>query len=984
MSVRKGVSKLPSEKRFEGEIENYMTSPKGGWTKGSSANFNPGLALDPVELMAWIKDTQSDKLQELRNRRNNDVEQKFIERVAQELDNRGTLDVLRHGVTDLGVEFQMCQFKPAGALNPDLVELYQKNRLTVTRQVHFSTTTNESIDMCLFVNGIPVATAELKELLTGQNVKDAIIQYKARDNKEKLFNFKTRALVHFAVDPNDVYMTTRLSGDKTHFLPFNKGNNGGAGNPENPHGYKTAYLWERIWQKDVWLNVVANYIHLEKKKKKRGDKFIDSETMIFPRYHQLDAVVKMLDSSKVNGPGHNYLIQHSAGSGKSITIGWLAHQLCRLHDEEGQNLIYDSVIIVTDRLILDRQLQDTVYQIEHARGVVKKIDRDSKQLARALEKGTKIIITTLQKFPFVLDHISEKLPSRKYAIIIDEAHSSQSGETARELRKVLDPDLQESEDEEFDVELALVRQIRSRKVRTPNLSYYAFTATPRYETVGLFGTTNADGVSRPFHIYSMKQAIEEGFILDVLQNYTTYSTYYKVMQKAQDDPSVEKRKAARAMARFVQLHPYNLAQKTEVIIEHFRNNTMKKIKGRAKSMVVTSSRKHAKRYKDAFDKYLKEKDYKGIGVLVAFSGEVEDGGQKFTEKNMNDLRGQDIRDVFNTDEYNVLLVAEKFQTGFDQPLLHSMYVDKKLQGLRAVQTLSRLNRIHPDKEDTFILDFVNDPEEIQKAFAVYYEDAMIPGEIDPNVLYDFRAKMDSADVYRWSEIEQFVEIMLEKRSQGQAHKILDQAVERFEHLDEEEQEEFISNLTSYLRAYSFLGQVLPYEDLELEKLYIYCRMLKCKLPRPGSTITYDIGKDIDLEYYRLTKVFEGKIGLEYGKPIATPGFSGKMATDDDITSLSKVVEEFNKRFGTQFSEGDKVADLFEESILVEENLREGAQVNTIDAFEVIFDEVFDNKIFEVRSKSQEFFDLLVENEEAREYWRKFLLERVYKKLRSEQ
>lgn len=971
---------MPSEKQFETEIEEYMLK-NGGWLKGHAANFDPKLALDPVELIAWIKDTQPDQLQELKSRHNGDTEQKLVERIAQELDNRGTLDVLRHGVTDLGVKFKMCQFKPANDLNPELVDHYQKNRLVMTRQIRFSPSTNESVDVCLFINGIPTATAELKELLTNQNVKNAIMQYKARNNKEKLFNFKTRALVHFAVDPNEVYMATRLSGPQTYFLPFNQGNNGAAGNPDNPNGYKTAYLWEHIWQKDTWLNIMANYIHLETKEKKMGSKTVRSEAIIFPRYHQLDAVTKILSHVQINGPGQNYLIQHSAGSGKSITIGWLAHQLSKLHDTAGQELIFDSVIIVTDRLVLDQQLQDTVYQIEHTHGVVQKIDESSKQLAQALERGSKIIITTLQKFPFVLDHISGKLPNRKYAIIVDEAHSSQSGESARELRRVLNPDLQDNDEEEFDTELALVKQIRSRKVKTPNLSYFAFTATPRYETIELFGTPDANGIPKPFHVYSMKQAIQEHFILDVLKNYTTYKTYYQIMQKIQEDPDVEKRKAARAMARFVSLHPYNLTQKTEVIVEHFRNNTMKKIKGRAKAMVVTSSRLHAKRYKEAFDKYLKEKGYKDIGVLVAFTGEVEDGGQKFSEKNMNDLQGRDIRELFDTDEYNVLLVAEKFQTGFDQPLLHTMYVDKKLSGLKAVQTLSRLNRIHRDKEDTFVLDFVNNPEEIQQAFAVYYEDAVIHRQIDPNVLYDLKSKLNSFDVYRWSEIEQFVEITLSKKKQSQAHKILDQAVERFVHLDEEQQDEFRADLISYLRAYGFLSQVLPYEDLELEKLYIYGRMLKCKLPQDGVGEGYDLSNDIDLEYYRITKIFDGRIKLDESKPVSAPGLDGAQGKDDEQAPLSEVVKQFNERFGTEFSEGDKVADLFEESIMVEEDLKEGAQVNTIDAFEVIFNEVFNSKIFEVRSKSQEFFDLLVEDDEAREFWRKHLLKRIYSKLR---
>ncbi len=974
-----------SEKQFETEIVEYMTT-YGGWQPGKSSNFNPYLALDTVELMAWIKDTQPEKWKELSKRRNGDVEARFVERVAQELDNRGTIDVLRHGVTDLGVEFKMCQFKPANVLNKKLVEDYSKNRLVVTRQLYFSPNTNESLDIALFINGVPVATAELKDLLTNQTVNNAVLQYKARDHKQKIFEFKSRALVHFAVDPNEVKMTTRLSGNQTRFMPFNLGDNGGKGNPENPHGYKTEYLWKEVWQRDSWLNILANYVHIETKKKRRGTKTVRSESVIFPRYHQLDAVTKLLRDVQSKGPGEDYLIQHSAGSGKSITIAWLAHRLSKLHDASGQKAIFDSVIIVTDRLVLDQQLQETVYQIEHVHGVVKKIDESSKQLAEALEHGTKIIVTTLQKFPFVMDYV-DKLPARNYAVIVDEAHSSQTGENARQLRAVLSPHtpVEDLDEEGLDVEKAIAEYARTRNIKQmKNLSYFAFTATPRRETLEIFGTEGADGKPYPFHLYSMRQAIEEEFILDVLKNYTTYKTYYKILQIAQEDPDVDKRKAARAMARFAELHPYNLSQKAEIIIEHFRNNTMKQIGGRAKAMVVTGSRLHAVRYKKAFDRYIKEKGYTDVGVLVAFTGDVQDEGGPYSEKNMNDLRGLGIRDAFDTDEYNVLLVAEKFQTGFDQPLLQTMYVDKKLSGLKAVQTLSRLNRMHLGKDKTFVLDFVNDPEEIQKAFAEYYEGATIETPTDLNQVYDLKSKMDAIDVYRWEEVEQYAELFfVERPIQSMLHKILDMAVARFGERDEEKQQEFRSYLSQYLKSYEFVSQILPYQDIALEKLYAYGRALRNKLPSDTGGGLYDLEGDIELQYYRINKISQGTIPLDKGKPLPDPGTGEVISEDDELTPLSQVIERFNERFGTDFSKDDKIPDLMEESILAEDSARKGAQVNTMGAYEVIFNEVFESKIFEIREQSKQFFDLLVENDEAREYWRKVLLRRTYERFNKE-
>ncbi len=594
----------------------------------------------------------------------------------------------------------------------------------------------------LSLNGIPIVTAELKNPMTGQTWQSAVHQYQHdRDPRDLIFDFKKRSLVHFAVDPDEVYMTTRLAWKATRFLPFNLGNGAGAGNPLNPGGHKTAYLWERVWARDSLLDIIARFMHLEVKEKKVGAKKIKTEDMIFPRYHQLDSVRKLIAHASANGVGNNYLIQHSAGSGKSNSIAWLAHRLASLHNDFDAR-VFDSVIVVTDRLVLDQQLQNTIYQFEHKQGVVEKIDQDSAQLANALTAGVPIVVTTLQKFPYATEKMGD-LPARKYAVIIDEAHSSQSGESAIEMKGVLagaaikEKAKEQAEEEGLTDTQEEILKTMLKRGKQPNISFFAFTATPKYKTLEVFGQPGPDGKPIPFHLYSMRQAIEEGFILDVLKNYTTYKTYYGLIKAIEDDPQVDKKKAARALARFMSLHPHNIAQKVEVIVEHFRHFTCHKIGGRAKAMVATSSRLHAVRYKLAFDKYIAQKGYTGIKSLVAFSGTVFDPETRieYTEVGMNKgIKETELPEKFDTDEYQVLLVAEKYQTGFNQPLLHTMYVDKRLAGIQAVQTLSRLNRTHPGKEDTFILDFVNETQEILDAFQPYYEQTFVGEQAQPKAV----------------------------------------------------------------------------------------------------------------------------------------------------------------------------------------------------------------------------------------------------------
>lgn len=770
-----------TEKGFEQAIEHHLLGHQ--YVKGDPANFDAALALDPVTLLAFLKDTQPDEWTKLAGFYGADAETKIAENIARNLDQRGMLDCIRHGVSDRGVKIRLAYFKPATGMNPDTLALYEKNVLTITRQVHYSEKNpGLSVDVVLSLNGLPVATAELKNPFTGQTVKHAQKQYRQdRDPRERLFRFKKRALVHFAVDPDEIYMTTRLAGKNTFFLPFNKGRDGGKGNPDNPTGYKTAYLWEDVWERDSWLDILGRFVHLEIKEEKEDGKKIRKESIIFPRYHQLDVVRRLLAAAKTNGSGTNYLIQHSAGSGKSNSIAWLVHRLASLHDNN-DNLIYDSTIVVTDRRVLDKQLRDTIYQFEHKQGVVRKIDKDSAQLADALTSGTRIVITTLQKFSFVLDKIKE-LPKRNYALIVDEAHSSQTGESAANLRKVLAAtSLEEAEKEEggadeYDPEEEILKALAARGPQK-NLSFFAFTATPKHKTLEMFGTDGSDEKPEPFHLYSMRQAIEEEFILDVLDKYTTYKTYYKLAKAIEDDPEVDRKKATQAIARFVSLHPHNLAQKTEVMVEHFRNFTCKNIGGKAKAMIVSRSRLHAVRYKRAFDKHLKEHGYDKLKALVAFSGTVHDSGADYTEVGMNGFGERELPERFDTDEYQFLIVAEKYQTGFDQPLLHTMYVDKKLQGLQAVQTLSRLNRTCRGKEDTFVLDFQNEAEEIQESFKPYYERTEIEERVDPNSLYVLKHELDGFQIYWHQEVEDFAKVFFKpldkqrEQDKGLLHKLV--------------------------------------------------------------------------------------------------------------------------------------------------------------------------------------------------------------------
>ncbi len=991
-----------TEKAFETAIEHCLTNG-GGYGMGDKEAFDRERCVFPRDVLSFIQATQPGEWAYLAGLQKHRAGETLLEDLCRALnsDHEGCLSVLRHGFKCFGKLFRVAYFAPASGMNPDTRELYAANQLTITRQLRYSPKHGNTLDVTLALNGIPLATVELKNPMTAQTWRHAVTQYKNdRDPADLIFQFKKRVLVHFAVDTDEVYMTTRLSGRNTRFLPFNKGCNGGTGNPENPGGYKTAYLWEEVLERHSFLDILARFIHLQVEEKKIGGKIVKKETMIFPRYHQLDCVRKLVADARGTGAGVNYLVQHSAGSGKSNSIAWLAHRLASLHDEQDEK-IFDSVIVVTDRVVLDQQLQNTIYQFEHKQGVVLKIDEDSAQLADAIIKGVPIIITTLQKFPFVTDKI-ELLPKRKYAVIIDEAHSSQGGETATELKGVLAAAVIREESAKYGAEEGLpdyeeeILRTMAKRGKQPNISFFAFTATPKYKTLEVFGQPGMDGKPRPFHLYSMRQAIEEDFILDVLLNYTTYATYYRLLKSIEDDPRVDKRKAARALARFMSLHPHNIAQKTEVMVEHFRHFTMHKIGGKAKAMVVTSSRLHAVRYKQAFDMYIAEKGYAGIKTLVAFSGTVVDPDTRnveYTEAGMNSgIKEKELPERFGTDDYQVLLVAEKYQTGFDQPLLHTMYVDKRLAGIQAVQTLSRLNRTRPGKDDTFILDFVNEPEEILKAFQPYYEQTLIGERAEARQLYELQAKLDGHQVYFKAEVEEFCRVFYKpKRNQSPAdhtrmNACLDPAVGRYNELEEKVREEFRKTLTAYRNLYSFMSQVIPFRDTDLEKLYSYIRFLLPKLPRGDRGPIYNFDDDVTLRYYRLQKISEGSIQLEAGKkePISGPTAVGTGIAGGEEIELSKLIEILNERFGTEFKPGDQLFfDSIREDAVGDSALRQAALANTLENFGYVFRKTLEGIFIDRMEQNEDITAKFMNEKEFKELVTQHLLKQVYDQFHAE-
>jgi type I site-specific deoxyribonuclease (restriction subunit) len=943
---------MHTEPYFENEIE-YSLLTEGGYQQGLAEDYEKSTALFPADAAAFIQTTQPKLWARLEMLFKDKAQDELIKALNQELNIKGSLHVLRNGFRVANRTAKMAYFAPNSALNDTTQQQYDANIVKITRQV--ITEYNERIDMVLSVNGIPVITIELKNEMsaTGWTVEDAMRQYRQDRNPQgKLFDFKKRALVHFAVDTQEVHMTTKLEGEGTRFLPFNRGFNDGKGNPPVENDVRTAYLWREVLRKDSLMELIGRFLHLSREERKvrlnSGFRYITTESMIFPRFHQLDAVRKLIAHTKAHGAGRNYLIQHSAGSGKSNTIAWLAHHLASLHNATDEK-IFNSVIIVTDRVVLDRQLQETVAQFEQTDGVVQKIDRDTHQLTAALAANVPIIITTIQKFPYVMhsiqtkakhgEHISLDTEGKRFAVIVDEAHSSQTGETASELRQVLNKsgieaaiaaeflDLEDDElPEDIETQKNILRE-QFKRSRQDNLSFFAFTATPKWKTLALFDEPNEQGKT-PFHSYTMKQAIEEGFILDVLANYTTYKQYFRLLSTADSHIELPKHKAKKELMRFVNLHPSVISQKVEIIIEHFQSVTRHKIGGYAKAMVVTGSREAAVRYKLAFDEYIAEKGYEGIKSLVAFSGKVilpEQTEKEYSEPGMNGgIKETELPEQFDSDNYQVLLVADKYQTGFDQPLLHTMFVDKVLSGVQAVQTLSRLNRTAKGKEDTFVLDFVNDREDIYAAFKPYYQRTEL-GEIpDDEKLASLGNTLDEWKIYTQNDIDEFAGVWFgggttpTHSEHKKLNAIIDKAIEKYLHIsdepehNEEQQKLFKSQLQSYLNLYLFVSQILPYADSIHEKRYVYLKALMMKLPRGKQSEKLDLSKMAILQYYRLQQIGEGSIKLNEGEAEPQKGSTDVGTGQVSLTEeLDKLIKELNETFTTEFTLADQ---LFFESV----------------------------------------------------------------------
>jgi type I restriction enzyme, R subunit len=1037
------VSKVTSEAAFEESIEAHLVG--NGWGKGSPKEYDVALGLMPTELSAFFAASQPNEWEQLCLRLGGApaATTRIAQYVAKQLTERGTVDVLRRETKMNGVPFRVAFFAPANGLTPSLWERYRANRLTVVRQLHHSESKpGDSLDMTLFVNGIPTATAELKNPLTHQTVAYAMKQYQRDRNPNDLI-FRHRAVVHFAVDPNQVYMTTRLAGDKTRFLPFNQGSGGagekgGAGNPSNPGGYETAYLWERVWHPDAWLQLLGEYVHVEDVFDEDGKKTGETVTL-FPRFHQWDAVQKVLAATKQSGPGVNRLVEHSAGSGKSNTIAWAAHQLSRLHTPSFHGELTDSVkaaalgtdqpifnkvIVITDRVVLDRQLQATVAGFGHTPGTIVKIDEDSHQLRNALAGHTaRVIVTTLQKFPVVAEMAAQEggsVAGNRFAVIVDEAHSSTSGEAMRDLKKVLTADsVLVNEDEAADA--LTVAETAEAKAETEatdatdviaasmtargaqrNLSFFAFTATPKPKTLELFGeqATAPDGaeVRVPFHLYSMRQAIEENFILDVLANYTTYDTYYRLANtEPSEDPEVPISKASAALARFVSLHPTNVAQKAEIIVEHFRHKTAAKIGGQAKAMVVTRSRLHAVRYKQAIDEYITKRGYDTglhkIAALVAFSGTVIDPANptvSYTEHIMNGFAETQLPKRFARDGYQVLVVAEKYQTGYDQPLLHTMYVDKKLSGVKAVQTLSRLNRTYPSKTDTFVLDFANKAEEIQEAFAPYFE-LTSAAPTDPNVLYTLEHTIKAAQVIHPDEQAAAVAALLAGGAAKQAviYANLNPAVDRFNALpDDEKRDKFRHALKSFLRAYSFLAQVMPWTDRDLESLYLYGRALLPMLPVAPDEPLPQISNTVLLTHLRTeAPAEEESLSLTTGSDepgVALPGGGTGKAYESPKEKLSELIASLNERFGMNLTDADKVwFEQQKQAVKESEHARVVALNNDREQYQVVLEKMAEDAIIERHESNGQLFNAFFEKPGFREKLLEYLAE-SYDEIRNEE
>ena len=968
-----------NEKRFEEDIESYLLT-HGGYTKGTQETYDREKAISVSTLIAYLEETQANEWRKYQSVYPNKTPEQLVKRLNDQISTNGLLHVLRHGIVDRGVRLKVASFRPETSLNATVVRDYNANKLEVMRQFHYSTDNNNSIDMVLLLNGIPVVALELKNQIKGQTVDNAKKQFMYdRDKRETCFQFNKRFLVYFAVDLYEAWMATKLDGKNTFFLPFNMGSNGagevgGKGNPLNPDGYATAYLWEQVLQKDNLMDILQRFINVDGTGKKAK--------LIFPRYHQWDVVTKLIADVKRTGSGKNYLVQHSAGSGKSNSIAWLAYRLSSLHDALNQS-VFSSVIVVTDRKVLDQQLQETISSFDHTIGLVETIgnDKTSKDLRDAINDGKKIIITTLQKFPVIYKEV-DRTTGRSFAVIVDEAHTSQTGNSAQKLKTALadkSDALQEyaerealAEDAVKDGEDLLIDELMSHG-KHKNLSFFAFTATPKEKTLEMFGAEQPNGTYRPFHVYSMRQAIEEGFILDVLRNYMTYETSYRIAKSTEDNPEIPTSKAVKAIRRYESLHPHNLQQKTIIMVEQFRDITRNKIGGKAKAMVVTASRLHAVRYYHEFKRYIESKGYDDLDILVAFSGVVKDGEIDYRETTMNltkdgrPIKESQLKSEFHTDDFNMLIVAEKYQTGFDEPLLHTMFIDKKLQGVKAVQTLSRVNRMHPGKEDTFILDFVNKAEDIQSSFEPYFEVTELDEAIDVNMIYDTQQRIRNFKLYNDADVEKFLQIYYKNGKQtnadmGRMTSLLKPVLERYNDLTDEEKYQFRVSIRNFNKWYAYIIQITRLFDKELHREYVFTSYLSKFIPSDNRT-AIDIEDKLKLEYYKLEQTFKGDITLNPNavETILVNPKTTEVAVkpDEESELLDAIIRNINEQFQGKLSDEDKVlvGVLTKAATIGDKKLEISAKTNDFNIFSRnIFPVFFEETAMKKYDESVETFD----------------------------
>lgn len=984
------------EKVLQDHLIDKLMSGEGYLRRNAKSDYDRALAMDRDLVVRFLSESQPEEWQKLTAHYSDSAEDTLFTQLTKALKDRGLLDVLRQGLKIVpGIKFSLCYFRPASTLEPKRVAEYQANILSVMDEVAYSGRHESRIDVVLFLNGLPVATLEAKNLLTGSTFRHAEKQYRKDRSPagEPLLTFQRGALVHFAMDEDNVSMTTRLANGKTRFLPFNRGRERGAGNPDVDGEFRVAYLYrpgdwgEAIFSRRVLLEIIGQFMHVEKTGK--------DVVMIFPRFQQLDAVRRLISHAGENGPGRNYLIQHSAGSGKSNTIGWLAHQAINLHDASNTP-VFNTAIIVTDRVVLDRQLQETVAQFEQTKGLVKTIDGTSKQLKEAIAKGARIIVTTIQKFS--TDHLKaiSGQGARTFAVIIDEAHSSQSGKSAQAMTDALTRDETSSE----DIEDLILEYQKSRGPQA-NLSFFAFTATPRNVTLERFGIKGPDGLPVAFHEYSMRQAIEEGFILDVLQNYMTYKAYYQLEKTIEDDPELSGRRGQRKVARFASLHPTAIGQKVEIIVEHFRRHVMGELDGQAKAMIVTQSREHALRYYFGIKAYLDAENYGDLRALVAFSGELTHEGETYTEADLNGFSETELPGRFDgfkpdgtpyPDTYQILIVAEKYQTGFDQPKLCAMYIDRKLAGLQAVQTLSRLNRTKVGKENTYILDFQNTMEDIQTAFRPFYEATSLEAMSDPNQVYELEGRLFKFGYLDRDEVDRFAETFysgaLSGSDRARLEGLVREAVQRFE-ADEDEgrHEEFRQLLKSYMRFYGFVAQVIRLEDTSLEKLYSYASWLSRLLPNrevpPDIEITQDM---LRLQAFKVVQKEQGSASLSPGDKEALKAiseFGAKPYTEDEQRELSEIVKAFNDRHGTEFTENDFIRYEPTYQATLDDDMTDMLRNNAPDVVYSAFSQAFFQGAIRMFQRDNDMRDIVLTDPAARDKLIRFFFNRALREVKGD-